>query len=220
MARPFIVINFKTYTESTGDGALRISRAAEKVARETGAPIAVCPQAADLHRVAQAVKIPVYAQHIDPQPPGGHTGHTTAQAARQAGATGTLLNHSERRLLLADLEAALQAARQAGLTTILCTNNPATTRAAAALSPDYVAIEPPELIGTGVPVSKANPQAVTQSVEAVRQINPKVKVLCGAGISKKEDVASALQLGTEGVLLASGVTKAPDPEKAIRDLIP
>ncbi|MEM3717602.1 triose-phosphate isomerase, partial [Thermofilum sp.] len=87
------------------------------------------------------------------------------------------------------------------------------------LGPDMVAIEPPELIGTGIPVSKAKPEVVTSSVDLVKKINPNVKVLCGAGITTGDDVAAALRLGTVGVLLASGVVKAKDWEKAILDLI-
>jgi len=89
----------------------------------------------------------------------------------------------------------------------------------AALGPDYVAVEPPELIGTGIPVSKAKPEVITDTVELVKKVNPEVKVLTGAGISSGEDVKKALELGSVGVLLASGVTKAKDPEKAIRDLV-
>ena len=33
------------------------------------------------------------------------------------------------------------------------------------------------------------------------------------------DVAMAIKLGTEGVLLASGVTKAQDPEAILSDLV-
>jgi triosephosphate isomerase len=126
-----------------------------------------------------------------------------------------LINHSERRLNLAEIDAANQAAKRAHLTTVICTNNITTTKAAASLGPDFVAIEPPELIGSGIPVSKANPEVVTGAVEAASG----VKVLCGAGISKGEDVKAAIELGTDGVLLASGVTKADNPEAALRGLV-
>lgn len=71
---------------------------------------------------------------------------------------------------------------------IVCTNNVETSAAAAALSPDFVAVEPPELIGSGIPVSKAKPEVVENTVEAVKTVNPDVRVLCGAGISSGEDV--------------------------------
>ncbi|RLG06224.1 MAG: triose-phosphate isomerase, partial [Thaumarchaeota archaeon] len=81
--------------------------------------------------------------------------------------------------------------------------------------PEILAIEPPELIGTGIPVSKAKPEVVTGAVEAVKRINPRVHVLCGAGISTGDDVAKAIELGTEGVLLASAYVKAKDPKKLL-----
>ncbi|WP_048150407.1 triose-phosphate isomerase [Palaeococcus ferrophilus] len=219
LKEPIIAINFKTYIEATGDGALRIAKAAEKVWKETGITLVVAPQPADLYRIASEVEIPVFAQHIDPVKPGSHTGHILPESVKEAGAVGTLLNHSERRMILADLEASIARAEELGLMTMVCTNNPAVSAAAAALGPDYVAVEPPELIGTGIPVSKAQPEVVTNTVELVKKVNPEVGVLTGAGISTGEDVKKALELGSVGVLLASGVTKAKDPEKAIWDLV-
>jgi len=219
LKEPIVAINFKTYAQATGEGALRIAKAAEKIYKETGVTIVVAPQLADLYRIAQEVEIPVFAQHIDPIKPGSHTGHVLPEAVKEAGAVGTLLNHSENRMILADLEVAIRRSEEVGLMTMVCSNNPAVSAAVAALNPDYVAVEPPELIGTGIPVSKAKPEVITDTVELVKKVNPDVKVLCGAGISTGEDVKKALELGTVGVLLASGVTKAKDPEKAIWDLV-
>lgn len=219
MKKPLIVINFKTYAESTGEKAVRIARYCEEVSRDTGVSIIVVPQIPDIFRVASSVKIPVFAQHLDGVGAGSFTGHITAECIRDAGACGTLINHSERRLLLSEIDSAVRVAKKAGLTTIVCTNNIAVTSAAAALSPDYVAIEPPELIGSGIPVSKADPEIVRGSVAAVKKIDPQVKILCGAGISKGDDVVAALELGTDGVLLASGVIKAKDPMAALLDLV-
>ena len=79
-------------------------------------------------------------------------------------------------------------------------------------------IEPPELIGGDISVTTANPGIVSNSVEAVKSINDKVKILCGAGVKNGKDVAKAIELGADGVLLASGVVKAKDKEGVIRDL--
>ena len=219
MNQPIIVLNFKTYLEGTGKNAVSIAQACKDVADETGANIVAAPQIPDIYRVASTVDIPVFSQHLDSVGGGSFTGHIMARTIKEAGATGTLINHSERRLGLAEIDAALTAASLAGLSTIVCTNNIATTRAASALGPDYVAVEPPELIGSGIPVSKANPEVITGSVEAVKLVNSNVKVLCGAGISKGEDLAAALELGSVGVLLASGVVKASDPKAALYDLV-
>jgi triosephosphate isomerase len=214
-----IVINYKTYKESIGKRGLEIAKAAEKVAEESGVTIGVAPQFVDLRMIIENTNIPVYAQHIDNINPGSHTGHILAEAIKDCGCRGSLINHSEKRMLLADIEAVINKCKDLELETIVCTNNVNTSKAVAALSPDYIAVEPPELIGTGIPVSKANPEVVEGTVKAVKEINKDVKVLCGAGISKGEDVKAAIDLGAEGVLLASGVVKAKNVEEAIRELI-
>ncbi len=217
--KPLILLNFKTYAEAMGEKGVQMAKLCEEVSLESGIDIIPVPQIPDIYRVASSVKIPVFAQHVDGVGAGSYTGHITADCIKSAGAKGTLINHSERRLILADVYTAIQCAKKAGLTTVVCTNNIAVTSAAATFSPDYVAIEPPELIGSGKPVSKADPDIVIGSVEAVKNINPKVKVLCGAGISTGDDVAKALELGTVGVLLASGVIKAKNPKAVLLDLV-
>lgn len=214
-----IVLNFKTYRESTGAQALNLARICEDIARDYSVEMVVAPQAADVYAISRAVKIPVFAQHVDGVGFGGFTGHITATSMKEAGARGSLVNHSERRLTLAGIEASISACRDSGLKSIVCTNNVATTRAAASLMPDYVAVEPPELIGSGIPVSKADPQVVVRSVEAVREISAGVGVLCGAGITHGEDLRAALELGSIGVLLASGIIKAKDQRQALEDLV-
>lgn len=214
-----IVLNFKTYRESTGEEALRLAKICEDISKDYSVQMVVVPQVADIHAISMAVKIPVYAQHVDGVGYGGFTGHVTAASLKAAGASGSLINHSERRLKLAEIEASILACRSVGLKTIVCANNVATTRAAAALQPDLVAVEPPELIGSGIPVSKADPEVVRGSVAAVKDIAPGVGVLCGAGITHGEDLRAALELGSEGVLLASGIIKAKNQRKALEDLV-
>lgn len=214
---PMIVVNFKTYTEATGRRAVDLSKKAEKVSNETNVFIGVAPQFADIVSVANAVKIPVFAQHVDPIKPGSFTGHVLAESVKEAGAVGTLINHSERQLRLSDISEIINRTHDLGLISLVCANTPNISAAVAALKPDIIAIEPPELIGTGIPVSKTKPEVVTGTVKLVREINRKVTILCGAGISHGDDVATALRLGTEGVLVASGIVKAKDPYMILRE---
>ena len=213
---PIIIVNFKTYLESTGQRAVELAKTAEKVTRETGAYIVVAPQFADIARIAEAVEIPVFSQHLDPIKPGNCTGHILAESIKEAGAVGTLVNHSERQLKLSEIEAIVSLCREKDLVSCVCANNPAVSAAVAALHPDVVSFEPPELIGTGIAVSKAQPQVITNTVKLVRQVNRDVTILCGAGISQSEDVSTALKLGTSGVLVASGIVKAKDPYIILR----
>jgi triosephosphate isomerase (TIM) len=213
---PMIIVNFKTYLESTGQKALALAKQAEKASKETGACIVVAPQAADLRSIAQSVEIPVFAQHIDPIKPGSSTGHILAEAVKETGAVGTLINHSERQLRLIDIDATIALCREKGLISCVCANNPAVSAAIAALKPDITSMEPPELIGSGISVSKSKPETITDTVQLVKKIDPKMTILCGAGISTAEDVSIALKLGTQGVLVASGIVKAKDPYSVLR----
>jgi triosephosphate isomerase len=214
---PMIIVNFKTYSEATGKKAIELAKKAEKVSNEMHVFVAVAPQFADLAVVAKAVSIPVFAQHIDPIKPGSYTGHVLAESIKEAGAVGTLINHSERQLKLSDINKVIGIARENDLISLVCANNPSISVAVATLKPDIIAIEPPELIGTGIPVSKAKPEVVTDTIKLVRNVNPTVTILCGAGISRGDDVAVALKLGTRGVLVASGIVKTKDPYRVLRE---
>jgi triosephosphate isomerase (TIM) len=210
----FVLINLKAYDCETGT----IARTAADVAKESGVRVAVSPQTAQLSAVADS-GVETWAQHVAPTDHGSHTGSQLAEAASAAGAAGTLLNHSENRLRLADIDGSLASAERAGLETVACANTPAQCKAVAALGPDAIAVEPPELIGGDESVSTADPDIVTDAVSAVSEVDEEIDVFCGAGISTGEDVAAAKQLGASGVLLASGVAKAEDPEAVLRDLV-
>lgn len=216
---PIIILNYKTYMESTGKNALQLSKYVQEASEETGINMAIAPQAVDLYPIINQVDIPVYSQHMDAITPGGHTGSTLPEAIKETGATGSLINHSEQRLTIADIETVVEKTKELELTSVLCTNNVQTSVAAATFNPDYIAIEPPELIGTGIPVSQANPEIVENTVNQIHNINKETKVLCGAGITTGEDMKAALELGTHGVLLASGIIKAEDQKQALLDLV-
>jgi triosephosphate isomerase len=210
----FVLVNLKAYPCDP----VAVAEAAADVAGTTEATVAVAPQAADVARVADT-GVATYAQHVSPNGHGSHTGSVLAESVADNGAEGTLLNHSEARRTLADIDGGLEAAERAGLDTVVCANNPEQVAAAAALGPDAVAVEPPALIGTGTPVSQADPDVVEDAVAAAEAVDPSVDVYCGAGISTGEDVVAAGELGASGVLLASGVAKADDPRAALEDLV-
>ncbi len=216
---PVVIVNYKTYAEATGKRAVPFTEALLRAAAGKRVTLAVAPQAADLLRVSQATRVPVLAQHVDSLAPGNGTGATLVEAAQDAGAVGSLLNHAERRLTLAELDAACARLAAAGLARVVCTDNARTTGAAAALRPDLLAIEPPELIGGSVSVTTADPEVVRHSVRAAKAVHPQARVLCGAGVKTGEDLRRALELGAEGVLLASAVMKAKDPGAALGELL-
>lgn len=219
MNTPIVILNYKTYLESSGENALELARALKSASEESGITMVAAPQAADIYRIQDQISLPIFAQHIDPITPGGHTGSNLIETLIEAGISGSLINHSENRMKLADIDEVIQLCKQNDIESCVCTNNIATSKAIATFSPDAVAVEPPELIGTGIPVSQAQPEVVEDSVKGVKSINKKIKVLCGAGISTGGDMKAAMDLGADGVLLASGIVKAKNPKEALLDLV-
>ncbi|GAB6947058.1 triose-phosphate isomerase [Vulcanisaeta sp. JCM 16161] len=218
MRLPVLIINMKVYPEVLGKRALELAKVAEAVSRELGVSIAVAPPVTELRLVAEGVGIPVYAQGADPVEPGARTGHVPLEFVKEAGASGVILNHSENRLLLNDLGWLVNRAKSLGLETLVCAPDPYTSAAAAALEPTAVAVEPPELIGTGKAVSREKPDVIVKTVELAKRVNPDIPVITGAGIESYEDVKKALELGTQGVLVASAIVKARDWRQKIMEL--
>lgn len=211
---PFIAINFKTYAEATGDRAVTLATTCEAAAKGHPVRLCVAVQATDILRVSRAVSIPVYAQHLDPVAQGKNTGFLTPEAAKAAGASGTILNHSEHRLERTLLEQAVNRAHAAGLKVIICAATPDEGAELAALRPEFIAVEPPELIGGDVSVSTAEPYIIKEAAERIT-----APLLVGAGVKTAKDVRIALSLGAQGVLLASGVATAKDPKAALKRLL-
>jgi triosephosphate isomerase len=216
---PIVILNFKTYLESSGKNALKLAKTLESVANETGINMVAVPQTADIFRINNEINIPILAQHIDPINPGGHTGSNLLECLIESGISGTLLNHSEVRMKLADIDEVVKKINDNDLFSVVCTNNIETSVAAATLNPNFVAVEPPELIGSGIPVSQAEPEIVEGTVDKVKKVNKKVEVLCGAGITTGDDMKAAMDLGSSGVLLASGIILADNPKEALLDLV-
>jgi triosephosphate isomerase len=212
--KPIIVINFKTYPQATGAKSEELARMCEAVAKRHDVDIRVAVQAADIYRVCHAVSIPVYAEHVDPIDPGRHTGYILPEDVKAEGAVGTLLNHSEHRVKPEVIARTVLHAKAAGLKVIICAATPKEGAEYARLKPEFVAVEPPELIGGKVSVSTAKPEVITKAVAMI-----KAPLLVGAGVHTGEDVKIALKLGAQGVLLASGVTKAKDPKRALEALL-
>ena len=213
--KPLFLINFKAYPEALGEQAQALVRICEKVAKATDTDIAVAPQQADLRFIAKSTSLKVFAQHVDPVDEGAYTGHATALAAKDAGCFGVLINHSEKQVTVEQGGKIASRCRELGLVTMYCAATPDAVARIRKHQPDFIAIEPPELIGGKVSVSTAKPRVITLSIDKAEGI----PVLCGAGIHSKADSQKAIELGAEGILVASGVVKAgKDREKAITQL--
>jgi triosephosphate isomerase len=218
MARPLVVVNFKTYATASAEAAEGLLSAMEAVANGPATVVAAV-SAFDLALLAQrSESVHVWSQHLDPVGLGGFTGWLEPQTAIARGATGSLINHAEHKVELDHVKRLLELLPE-GFPVCACAADVAEARALAKLNPTYIAVEPPELIGGDISVTTADPSIVTDTVAAVKAVHPSVRVLCGAGVKNGADVAKAIELGAEGVLLASGVTKATDVQAVLSDLV-
>ena len=219
MSVPPVIVNFKVYSEAEGTRALTLGKICQKVSRESGVDIAICPPMISLGVIAHALRIPVYSQNVDPLKPGSGTGYVTPSMLHSTEVRGTLINHSEHRQPAESVQKCVEMCRELKLSTCVCVENVDEAGRYAAFAPNMIAIEPPELIGGNVSVTTADPGVISGSVDAVHAVDENIAVLCGAGVKTGEDVRMALDLGAKGVLVASGVVKASKPEEALRDLI-
>ena len=216
MTEALIVVNFKTYVTAYGAQAEILGKMMAEV--KTGARMVAVVSAFDLSAVSSIEGLEVWSQHLDPVGKGSHTGWLEPDVAIERGAVGTIINHAEHKVSI-DHVANLMEMLPDGFPICACAADVKEARALAKLGPTFIAVEPPELIGGDISVTTADPAIVSDTVAAVKEVNPSVRVLCGAGVKNGQDVATAIQLGAEGVLLASGVTKADDPMSVLQDLV-
>jgi len=218
MKPPIILINYKAYENSYGEKGMEISKKIEKVSKEYGVPIIVSVPATMIYRLGKETELIVYAQHVDGLDHGAKTGSILPEMVKDAGGKGSLLNHSEKRVRLDEIHDAIIRMRRLGLESVVCVDRYELVHSMGILNPDAILIEPPELIGSGVAVSKAKPEVITRAVDEIRKVKG-VYLIAGAGITSGEDVYKAIELGADGIGVASAVMKAKDPEKVVSDFV-
>ncbi|MAG18288.1 MAG: triose-phosphate isomerase [Candidatus Diapherotrites archaeon] len=218
IVKNYLFVNFKTYEEASGDKALAL---AKLISGQFTGEVEIIPvaQSLDLKEIASNVSLKVFAQHIDPISFGSNTGKILPEAVKSAGAVGTVLNHAENKVENDFIEKAVQRCKEVGLTIMLCAENLERAKQLATFNPDFIAVEPPELIGGDISVSTANPELISDSVKAIHEVNKEIIVITGAGVKNSEDVKKAVELGCQGVFVASGIVSAKDKEKAIKELL-
>lgn len=203
-----IIINCKNYLEVAGEKIVELSEIAKDISNSNNVQIMIAPPQNSLFYLSQFVKLPLICQHIDYEKIGATTGFIIPELAKSYGASGSLINHSEHRIEYEVIQNLVERLRQLNMTSIVCASSSQEVGKFARLHPDMIAIEPPELIGTGKAVSKVNPSIITESVKEAGKYSDNIKVICGAGIVDKTDIKSAINLGSQGILLASGLIKS------------
>lgn len=199
------IINFKNYDEISGAKTQKLATIAQKIAKKYKIKIAICPPH---HLLGIKYSGPILSQHADNAKVGSTTGFVIPELLKKSKISGSLINHSEHRIPPNDIVALVERLHTLKMISIVCVQNVSEASKYAKINPDYIAIEPPELIGSGKAVSTERPELITKAVKAVKSANNDTKLLCGAGIVSGTDVKKAIELGSSGILVASGIVKA------------
>ncbi|MFB5632665.1 MAG: triose-phosphate isomerase [Nitrosopumilus sp.] len=210
------VINCKNYEEISGEKIIEFVNTAEKISKKFKVKIAICPPQHLIGLVASS-SIPILAQHVDDSKVGSTTGFVIPELLKKSKVNGSLINHSEHRISAKEITKLVSKLKELKMTSIVCVKDVAEARKYAKLNPNYIAIEPPELIGSGKAVSTERPELITKAANAVKSANNNTKLLCGAGIVSGQDVSKAVELGSKGILVASGIIKAKNWDKIISE---
>lgn len=210
-----ILVNFKLYKETFGDGALKLAEICQKVAKKTGVKIIPVVSALDAVLIKEKLKMEVYIQSVDEVTDGAKTGFISPFQASELKIEGTLINHSEHRMKAGSIKKLLKKWPKDFKSVVCISTLGQADGWAKNIKPDMIAYEPKELIGSkDRSVATEKPEVVKKIVEKY----PKIPVLVGAGIHSKEDVAVSLKLGAKGVLISSFIVKAKDPEKELMEI--
>ena len=215
---PLIFINFKTYPEATAEKAMQLAEIINDVSNELGITIFVSPQFMDINSIITKYDIPIFAQHVDYAEPGRNTGHIIPESIKKSGCFGALINHSEKPLSLNEIELTINRCKETELISCLCASNAEETESIAKKHPDMMIVEIPELIGTGKAISTVNPEVVINAINVIRKIDEKIFVISGSGISTKDDVTKAVELGMQGVGASRAFVTANNPKEVLTEM--
>jgi len=208
------IINCKNYDEISGEKIIKLAKISQKISKKYKIPIAIAPPH---HLIPLITKfnVIILAQHLDDKKVGSTTGFMIPEIVKKSKINGSLINHSEHRISEKEIKNLVKRLKRLRLKTVLCVKNVNELKKYLKLNPTFIAIEPPELIGTGKAISTERPQLITKAVDGVKSAKNSTKLLCGAGIVSGKDVARARELGSKGILVASGIVKARNWEKII-----
>ena len=212
--QPILFLNFKLFEEGTGSKAVSLAKLCERAASETNSKIVLVVQPTELSLIASKTRLDVFSQHLDGIDFGSSVGKILPEAVKRAGAKGAIVNHAAFKVSNEHVQKAVARAKQVGLKLMVCAETTERAVEVAVFGPDFIAIEPPELIASKeTSVAKAKSDEIVKAVEIAKEA--RIPLVVGAGIQDKEDVAKSLELGAQGVAVSSAIVLSENPKKVV-----
>lgn len=203
------IINYKAYREGI-DRGIEIAMASRELADKlkidiiVAVPFTLCRGAAKITRAI--------SQGLDPIEPGAATGRVSWYEISKSGCVGALINHSENRMEMRDVEKVVSICKENSLLSYVCVESMVEARKVVGFGPTAISYENPSLIGGKKSVAEAEPGMVKEFVELIHN-GCDSSALIGAGINSGADVKRCVDLGSDGILVASAVMKGGFKEK-------
>ena len=214
---PFFEIGPKAYLY--GRAMLALAQHADQLTRKYDVQVVITPQAVDIPLLVRETEhVLVFAQHMDALKPGRGIGSVLPEAIKEAGAAGTLLNHAEKKLSMAEIERTIKRADEVGLATMVCADDLGEGLEIARMNPNVILVEAPKLIEAGRRGIE-DQQGIQEVNRRLWEVNPNIRILHGGGMSTGEDVYNIVKWGAQATGSTSGVILAPDPLQRLEEMI-
>lgn len=209
----YFFINLKNYKQSfKNKEILQAVIFFSKKKKYKDVKIVLCPPNTDLEFYKN---VNIFSQHFDERDFGAKTGKVILKDLKNRKVLGSLISHSE------DFEKGEIVKKKVGdlkkerLMSIVCCRDLKQIERYVKFKPDFIAFEPKELIGGDISITRAKPIQIAKAVKMVGNI----PLIIGAGINKKEDVKSSIELNAQGILVASKISKSKNPKKIIKEFL-
>jgi len=209
-----ILVNFKIYKETFGDGAVKLAKIIKEVGDESKIRMIVIASALDAARIKEKTGVEVWLQNVDEYQEGKHTGWISAEQAMAMGIGGGLVNHFEHQTPRGTVQKIIKN-KPKGFELACCVKTTGQIEKwVAKTKADYIFYEAPEFIGNSQQSVATKPESIKKAVE----LSGKIPLIAGAGVKNKEDVEVCLKMGAKAVGLSSALVLGDDPKKVLEDI--
>ena len=210
-----ILINFKIYKETFGEGAIKLAKIIKEVGDKYKIRMIIAASALDAVRIKNETGAEVWLQNVDEYGEGKHTGWISAKQALALGIKGSLINHFEHQIAKGTVLKIIKN-KPTGFEIAGCVKSVGQIKEwAARAKPDYIFYEPPELIASKeTSVATTKPDSIKKAVEDSGEI----PLIVGAGVKSREDVEISLKMGAKAVGLASAFVLGKDPKGVLEGI--
>ena len=212
---PTLGVNAKSYM--WGKELLDIALYCEKIAVQNDITVTLNTPFLDIYRISQhCPHVIINAQGVDPIGACGKMGGIVPEALVEAGADVVIINHAARPMTLNEVVKTVKRCKELGLYTFVCADTIDEVKMIATLHPTGIICEETSHIGSG---KTSDVSYIETTTKAIKEYDPNIMVMQGAGIKSADDIYRNISLGSESGGGASGVFCSGDPKKAIDNFL-